>query len=338
NLVLIYLFFFQIYGQGSGLDCRHHVQKLNLIQGEAEEARGWTSRCVEDSVNDSKYISAQCENNSDQQGRAEVSRWSKYLDKDSEDQEDEEDEAGTERQQFCSQRKNTGELKRKHQKSCFSSVVQDCAEENGVFQFAYQAKKWKKCLVPDPEDGDAVSGHPVVLAVRESVEPEDSTQTPAACTKPSKWEKFLLCSDKCSENAARATLSPQEGSRGLGLHSSIAAATAMASRCSEQGGRTLPPGRDFQFNKCGARSEWVASKLPDPLVPSPSFSAEEDASFKEPPLRRPVSGMTETTGGRCCLDSTTRANTLVKCNPRPQPSNSSCEQLFCTGEEFDDDL
>lgn len=33
----------QVYGQGSGLECRRHVQKLNLLQGEAEEALGWTS-------------------------------------------------------------------------------------------------------------------------------------------------------------------------------------------------------------------------------------------------------------------------------------------------------
>lgn len=41
---LLLLFFLQVYGQGSGLDCRHHVQKLNLLQGEAEEAIDWTSR------------------------------------------------------------------------------------------------------------------------------------------------------------------------------------------------------------------------------------------------------------------------------------------------------
>lgn len=41
-----------------------------------------------------------------------MSRWSKYLDKGSEDQEEEEEEGSTERQQFCSQRKNAVEERR----------------------------------------------------------------------------------------------------------------------------------------------------------------------------------------------------------------------------------
>lgn len=34
----------QVYGRGSGRDCRHHVQKLNSLQGEAEEAIARTAR------------------------------------------------------------------------------------------------------------------------------------------------------------------------------------------------------------------------------------------------------------------------------------------------------
>ncbi|XP_009321030.1 PREDICTED: UPF0544 protein C5orf45 homolog [Pygoscelis adeliae] len=293
-----------VYGQGSGLDCRHHVQKLNLLQGEAEEAIGWTSRHLEESVNDNKNIAAQHEDSLVQQEeRAEVSRWSKYLDKDSEYQEDGEEEAGTERQQFCSQRKNTVEEQRKHRKSFLSSDVQEYAEENGVFQLAYRAKKRKKCLVavPDEDDGDAVSGDSMVPAVCESVVPEENTQTPTACTKPSKWEKFLSCSDSYSKNAATVTLSPQEGSGRLGLHSTTA---------------------------------------PDTTVPSTSCSVEEDVLFKEPQsqLIRAGSVVLETTAGRCCLNSTRRANTLVNSNTGPKPRSLSCEHLFCTGEEFDDDL
>ncbi|NXQ78762.1 MRNIP protein, partial [Nyctibius grandis] len=223
------LVFLQVYSQGSGLDCRRHVQKLNLLQAEAEEAIGWTSWCIEESVNDSKNTAAQRENSSVQQeGRTEVSRWSKYLDKDSENQEDGKEEAGTERQQFCSQRKNTVEEQRKQQKSFLSSDVQEYAEENGVFQPAYQAKNIKtseKCLVvaaADQDDEDAVSGHSMVPAVCESIVPEENTRTPTTSTKPSKWEKFLTCSDY-SENATTVTLSPQEGSGRLGLHTTTAA-------------------------------------------------------------------------------------------------------------------
>ncbi|NXC74803.1 MRNIP protein, partial [Anhinga anhinga] len=333
-------FLLQVYGQGSGLDCRRHVQKLNLLQGEAEEALSWTPRYVEEPVNDNKNIAARCEDSSVQQeGRAEVSRWSKYLDKDSEDQED---EAGTEMQQFCSQRKNTVEEQRKHQKSFLPSDVQEYAEEKGVFQLAYQAKKRKKYLVavPDQDDGDAVSGNSMVPAVYESVVPEENTRTPTACTKPSKWEKFLSCSDSYSENAARVTLSPQEGSGRLGLHSTTTADAAMASRCSEQAGRTVPQGTGFEFKKSVASTEWFASKLSGTMAPGTSCSVEEDVLFKEPQsqLIRARAGVLETTAGRCSLDSTRRANTLVNSNTGPKPTRVSCEQLFCTGEEFDDDL
>ncbi|NXS61871.1 MRNIP protein, partial [Brachypteracias leptosomus] len=340
SLSLVSVNILQVYGQGSGLDCRRHVQKLNLLQGEAEEAIVWTSRCVEDSVNDSKNLAAQCEDGSVQQeGRAEVSRWSKYLDKDSEDQEDVEDEAGAERQQLCSQRRNAVQQKRKHQKSFLFSDVQEYAEESGVLQLAYQAKKQKKCLVPAADDGDAVSGDTVVPAVCESIAPEENTQIPAACTKPSKWERFLSCSDNYNENAARVTLSPQEGSGRLGLHSTAAADTGVASRCPEWAGGTLPPGTGFQFKKCVASTELLASKLPGMMVPSPSCSVEEDVLFKETPsqLVWAGSGGVRTTAGSCCLNSTGRVNALVN-NTRPKPGNVSCERLFCTGDEFDDDL
>ncbi|KFQ47162.1 hypothetical protein N333_07690, partial [Nestor notabilis] len=242
-------------------------------------------RCVEDSVNDSKNTAAQHEDSLVQQeGRAEVSRWSKYLDKDNEDREDGEEEAGTERQQFCSRRKNTVEDQRRHQKSCFSSDAQEYAEEDEVSQLAYRAKKHKKCLVavPDQDDGDAVCGHSVVPAVCESIVPAENTPTPTACTKPSKWEKFLSHSGNYSENAARITLSPQEGGGRLGLHSTTPAGAGMANRCSEQAQRTLPQGTGFEFKKCVASNEQLSSKLPGTMVPSTSCSAGEDVLFKEP--------------------------------------------------------
>ncbi|NXS99263.1 MRNIP protein, partial [Jacana jacana] len=311
-------YFFQIYGQGSGPDCRHHVQKLNLLQGEVEEAVGRTSRCVEESVYDSKSIAAQCEDGSVQQeGRADVSRWSKYLEKDSEDREDGKEEADTERQQFCSWRKNTGKEQRKQKRSLLSSDVQEYTEENGASQLAYRAQKRKSCVVAvaDQGDGDAVSGDNVVPALCEPVVPEENTPAPAACTKPSKWEKFLSCADSSSKNAAEVTLSPQEGSGRLGLHSTTAAGDGVASRCSEQAGRTL--GTGFEFKKYGASS------------------VEDDVLFKEPQsqLIRAEPGVSETTAGRC-LGSLSRANTLSNCNT----SSVSWEHLFCTGEEFDDDL
>ncbi|NWZ97877.1 MRNIP protein, partial [Nesospiza acunhae] len=327
SLILVAIHSVQVYGQGSGLECRRHVQKLNLLQGEAEEALGWTSWCVEDSVNDSKNRAAQHEDSSVQQeGRTEGSRWSKYLDQESEDQEDEE-EAALERQQFCSQRKNTVGEQRKHPKRFLSSDVPEHAEESGVSQLIYQAKKCKKYLVAVP-DGDAGSGGSVVPAVCETVVPEENTQPPAACTKPSKWGKFLSSSDSSSENAAAVAMALQEGSGGVGLESTAAGG---AWRYSEQAGRTLPQGTGFKFKKCVASTEDLASALP-----SSRCSAEDVLRESHNPVLR-VGSAAETTAGRCCLDTTGRPNTFNS-YPRPKLSNISCEQLFCTGEEFDDDL
>ncbi|XP_071426267.1 MRN complex-interacting protein [Pithys albifrons albifrons] len=336
----------KVYGQGSGPDCRHHVQKLNLLQGEAEEALGWTSWCVEESVNDGKNRAAQREDSSVQQERSqtsEVSRWSKYLDQEREDQEDEEEEAALERQQFYSRRKSTVGEQRKHQKSFLSSDGPKHAEEKGVSQPVCQAKKFKttehkKCFVAVPDGGDRdVAEGTVSPAVCEPAVPEDNSQPPTASAKPSKWGKFLSSSDNSSENTGGVTLSLWEGSGGLGLDSSAAAGAGGARRCSEQAARTLPQGTGFEYTECAVSSEGLASKLPDPVVPGHSCSAEE--MFREPQsqLIRAGSGV-ETTAGRCCSDNTKKTNTLVNSNPGPKPSNISCEQLFCTGEEFDDDF
>ncbi|KFP72318.1 hypothetical protein N310_09863, partial [Acanthisitta chloris] len=238
-------------------------------------------RCTEDPLNDSKNRAAQCEDSSVQQeGRAEVSRWSKYLDQDREDQEEEEEEAATERQQLCSRRKNSVGEKRKHQKSFLSSDVKEYAEE-GVFQLVSQAKKHKKCFVavPDGDGGDAVSAGSVVPAVPESVVPE-STQPTTASTKPSKWEKFLSSSENSSENAAGVALSLQDAG-GVRLDSTPAASAGRAGRCSERAGRNLPQDTSFGFRKCVASIEGFASKLPGTVVPSSSCSVE-DMLFKEP--------------------------------------------------------
>lgn len=177
-------------------------------------------------------------------------------------------------------------------------------------------------------DGDAGSGGSVVPAVCETVVPEENTQPPAACTKPSKWGKFLSSSDSSSENAAAVTMALQEGSGGVGLDSTAAGG---AWRCSGQAGRTLPQGTGSKF-KCVASSEDLASTLPS------SRCSVEDVLRESHNQVLGVGSAAENTTGRCCLDPTGRPNTLVNSYPRPKLSNISCEQLFCTGEEFDDDL
>ncbi|XP_015731159.1 MRN complex-interacting protein isoform X2 [Coturnix japonica] len=320
----------KLYGQGSGRDCRLHVQKLNLLQGDAEEAAARSARYTEECENDNRNAAVLHENSLVQQGeRTEISRWSKYLDKGSEDQEEGEEEGSTARQQFCSQRKNAVEERRQKQKSFLYSDFQENSEEDGAFQLLYQAKKCKKCSteVPDEGDGDAVSADSVVPAVFESIVPQQNSQPPAACTKPSKWEKYLSCSNNCSENAVMATLSPQDGSGRLGPHSTTA--VSMATTHLEQAQSALPLGTDFERKKCIPSTEQLALKLPGSVQPSISCSGEKDALAKEPPSQLLWAG-----AGDFSTGSRPPAPTLV----RPKPHTSSCERLFCTGDDFDDDF
>lgn len=74
------------YGEGSGADCRRHVQKLNLLQGQVSEL---SLRSVDKAAREEENAGPQQTENGRQQVLSEPleSRWLKYLDKDCEDQE-----------------------------------------------------------------------------------------------------------------------------------------------------------------------------------------------------------------------------------------------------------
>ncbi|CAH6786430.1 Mrnip [Phodopus roborovskii] len=78
--------FVRAYGEGSGADCRRHVQKLNLLQGQVSEL---SLRSVDRAANEEENAGPQQAENGSQQALSEPleSRWLKYLDKDCEDQE-----------------------------------------------------------------------------------------------------------------------------------------------------------------------------------------------------------------------------------------------------------
>lgn len=187
----------------------------------------------------------------------------------------------------------------------------------------------KKCstAVPDGDGGDAVSADSgVVPTVFESTVLQQNNQPPAACTKPSKWEKYLSCSNNRSENAVMSTLSPQDGSGRLGPHST--AAVSKATTHLEQVQSALPLGTDFESKKCVASTEQLALKLPGSMQASTSCSGENDALAKEAP-----SQVLWAAAGDCSAGSRP-APSLA----RPTPHTTSCERLFCTGDDFNDDF
>ncbi|KAG9346589.1 hypothetical protein JZ751_006900 [Albula glossodonta] len=74
--------FIKVYGQGSGVDCRGHVQKLNSLHGELEEAESahawlsWKPEAEEEDLQAEFDEHVICENQ-----QTTGSRWNKYLEK-----------------------------------------------------------------------------------------------------------------------------------------------------------------------------------------------------------------------------------------------------------------
>uniref|UniRef100_V9L0T5 MRN complex-interacting protein N-terminal domain-containing protein n=1 Tax=Callorhinchus milii TaxID=7868 RepID=V9L0T5_CALMI len=86
----------KVYGQGSGADCRHHVQKLNLLQGEmvqAADTAPWSGECeVGVSVKDGTDWHCDEAKRPQETERAGGSRWSKYLEETPEQEDDDDQE------------------------------------------------------------------------------------------------------------------------------------------------------------------------------------------------------------------------------------------------------
>ncbi|XP_073851133.1 MRN complex-interacting protein isoform X4 [Macaca fascicularis] len=78
--------FLRAYGEGSGADCRHHVQKLNLLQGQGSEL---PLRSLEETVSagEEENMGHQQAGNVKQQEKSQPleSRWLKYLERDSQE-------------------------------------------------------------------------------------------------------------------------------------------------------------------------------------------------------------------------------------------------------------
>ncbi|XP_073424112.1 MRN complex-interacting protein [Dendrobates tinctorius] len=85
----------RVYGQGSGADCRHHVQKLNLLQGQA--ATGADGGICPSSVSDEDPGGESHPSPTASQEAALMSRWNKYLE---ENRDEEQGHINTEREHY----------------------------------------------------------------------------------------------------------------------------------------------------------------------------------------------------------------------------------------------
>ncbi|XP_075756638.1 MRN complex-interacting protein [Pelodiscus sinensis] len=353
----------KVYGQGSGSDCRRHVQKLNLLRAGTEVAAKGTSWCVEELVHDDKENTTipQEENLCWQEQELEfsplVSRWNKYLDKDSEDQEEE----CTDKEQLYSPKRNIVAEQRKRKSSFHHNDAQECLEEKEVYGLTYQAKKVKTfenrkdfTAVAERDSGDYVCNQVVVPAI---------TLAQSSDVIVSKWEKFILSPN--SYNNGNTILATQKSSWKLERQNATAGNFLMSDGYPEQKENSVSLGTGAQTEKNFTNNKHTAQKCATKLH-STTLAASVQTAFDishastgdvlsgkyKDHLIRAGSHVAEKNEGRLCLACTVvPANCLSKnavtfASIEPSAGNRGGPQilaapnssLFCTDDDFDDDL
>ncbi|XP_020638306.3 MRN complex-interacting protein isoform X2 [Pogona vitticeps] len=194
----------KVFGQGSGSDCRHHVQKLNLLQRDREQTPMNIPRCIEEPVqigNENTVVNLEEKLDWQDKRFESVSRWTKYLDERCEEQEKEvgeEEMVLTEKQQICSSREKTAKHPRKRKKTSLCIIDGQGQMEQSVSGFADNVKSFENS--PDSitlytkNCGDVPCKSVLSPAVEEQVLHRKNKDAGSKGPGLSKWEKFLLSS------------------------------------------------------------------------------------------------------------------------------------------------
>ncbi|XP_069753935.1 MRN complex-interacting protein [Narcine bancroftii] len=191
----------KVYGQGSGADCRHHVQKLNMLRGLTMEAATWP---IEEPAYSSDDCQAQnfCVVGGQSQ---EANHWSVYLDqKPVEEPSDQEGDevVYTDRQQFQADVKNACRSRSKRKRgSLIESVKLDpygrwSGKESAGKKMKYVNSTLMKNANENPESGEATDILNLSkLDSNSAVHLGDKSKTDKAfrakLTETSRWDKFL---------------------------------------------------------------------------------------------------------------------------------------------------
>ncbi|XP_019361705.1 PREDICTED: UPF0544 protein C5orf45 homolog [Gavialis gangeticus] len=360
------------YGRGCAADCRRHVQKLNRLRGEAEQAARAAARCIEESVDDKKYTAVEPEGSlgwqeQEVEVRPFVSRWNKYLDKGSEDVEEEE-ELHSNRQQLCSHQ-NCVQEQRKRSSSFHSSDAQEHCEENRACGLTYQAKKVKafesrktSVAVTEQDHEDVLCDGIVVPAPnRPLVSEEASSRVRSSHVTASKWKTFLSSTSDYIEDKDKTTLTAHK----LEPLKATAADFPTSGGYAQWEEESLTPDavaqikNSFNNNKCTAQQH--ASKPHSTAATKhvkTAFNVSNEAAGDmtcgncEDHLMGAGSAVAERNKERLCMvDSTVMpagklskasvtpsAGSFVSCSVVSNPLTTPHNGLFCTGDDFDDDL
>lgn len=209
--------------------------------------------------------------------------------------------------------------------------------------------------------GDYVCNSIVVPATNEFWIPENTQAPESADVTPSKWEKFLL--SPSSRN--NMTLAVQESSGTLETEKVTAGNFPMSDEYPQQEEDSVSPGTGAQTEKSFPSNKNTAQKYASKLH-STTLAASVQTAFDishvvigdvrsgkhKDHLIRAGSGVAQNKEGRLCLacsvmpatcvsmDGVTfaSANTFTSSNGVPQFLTASNSNLFCTDDDFDDDL
>ncbi|KAJ7316413.1 hypothetical protein JRQ81_002575 [Phrynocephalus forsythii] len=191
----------KVFGQGSGFDCRHHVQKLNLMQGEREQTSMNSPRCIEEPMqmgNVNTVVNLEEKLDWQKKKSETVSRWTKYLDERCEEQEkgDGEEEMIPTEKQICSSMEKTAKHPRKCKKTSFCITDGQGQMEQCVSGFADNVKSFENS--PDSITmysktcGDAPWKSVFIPAVEEHVPRRENKDPGSKGVGLSKQKAFLL--------------------------------------------------------------------------------------------------------------------------------------------------
>ncbi|KAK1161117.1 MRN complex-interacting protein [Acipenser oxyrinchus oxyrinchus] len=223
--ILTCTFYIQVYGQGSGADCRGHVQKLNMMQGEATQAAeinacGQGDEFPEEVLQQDDGLNI---NSLATDAGAGLSRWTKFLENSrgepaaEEGLVDEEENVYTDKDHFYTEKRVIKRNPRKREQdwnscnpSLEESVNSDHCEFGTRWKKARHGENWgrpspqdKKDLTSSKENAgkSMILGQPLPppkatanektsLGLKDSTIPDYCPNNSTGMTA-SKWERFL---------------------------------------------------------------------------------------------------------------------------------------------------
>ncbi|XP_048398974.1 MRN complex-interacting protein [Stegostoma tigrinum] len=209
----------KIYGQGSGADCRRHVQKLNMLQGERMQAMEAAACFGGRSIKEPKCANTDCNSErlctvNEQLENSASSRWSVYLDQNpiietSDEEGKEKDIVYTDRQRFQESMRNANRNRSKHKRGlCTSKQLELCGNgtDNQETESSQTAMgRYLKCMnstLTERRNGHQVTRHTERNNISNSIHLESNLVTSLndeswygtikqQGAHASRWDRFL---------------------------------------------------------------------------------------------------------------------------------------------------